>query len=219
MANKINYQDRLIERMEAEKAAGRIPKILLHACCAPCASSCLTVLTGYCDIDLYFYNPNITVKEEYEYRLAELRRLVCAMEPVHDIRVIEGVYEPERFLELAKGMENEPERGARCHSCYRLRLEETARAAFAGGYDLFATTLTLSPLKPADVINRIGMEIQAQMASFEENSDRKATCEYLPSDFKKNDGYLRSIELSKKYGLYRQNYCGCIFSKRQLPQE
>ncbi|MCR5684926.1 MAG: epoxyqueuosine reductase QueH [Lachnospiraceae bacterium] len=231
MGNKINYQARLLDFLEAEKAAGRVPRLLLHACCAPCASSCLEVLDRYAQTDVFFYNPNITAKEEYEYRLAEIKRLVTVMELSRAVSVIEGRYEPERFMEMAKGLENEPERGIRCHGCYRLRLEETAKTAAAGGYDLFATTLTLSPLKPADIINEIGLGLQKSQGrmSGEKNpqgltdevrqysmaagTESGSFCRYLPSDFKKNNGYLRSIELSKEYGLYRQNYCGCVFSK------
>ncbi len=212
MANKINYQERLIKRLEEENAAGRIPRILLHACCAPCASSCLEVTDRYCDTDLFFFNPNITVREEYEYRLKELNKLVGSMKHVHNVRVIEGSYEPKRFFEAARGLENEPERGKRCHACYRLRLSETMKAAVSGGYDFFATTLTLSPLKPSDIINEIGLALQGEISAAT-GTDIKL-CEYLPSDFKKNNGYLRSIELSKEYDLYRQNYCGCGFSRR-----
>ena len=199
MDNKINYQHRLIEMLRLENESGRTPSILLHACCAPCSSACLEVLDRYACVTVFFCNPNITIREEYDYRLSELKRLVAQMPFQHRIEVEEGVCEPEAFFKMARGLENEPERGKRCHGCYRLRLQKTLERFAMGGFDLFATTLTLSPLKPAQVINEIGLEL----------SDR-----YLPSDFKKNNGYLRSIELSKEYGLYRQNYCGCIYSKQ-----
>lgn len=199
MGNAVNYQRKLTEILKDHNDNGHIPRILLHACCAPCASSCMEVLDRFADITVFFYNPNITIKEEYEHRLGELKRLVGEMTFAHRVEVLEGEYDPELFSSMSKGLENEPERGARCLNCYRMRLGKTARIAAEGGYDYFATTLTLSPLKPAQTINGIGMEI----------SDI-----YLPSDFKKNNGYLRSIELSGQFNLYRQNYCGCVYSRR-----
>jgi len=150
MQNRINYQKLLIDTLSRDNADGKTPRILLHACCAPCASSCLEVLDRYADITVFFFNPNITVKEEYEHRLREVERLVKEMPFEHTVTVEEGGYEPGDFFVMAKGLENEPERGRRCVGCYGLRLEKTARAAAAGEYDYFATTLTLSPLKPAD---------------------------------------------------------------------
>lgn len=199
MGNAVNYQRKLTEILKDHNDNGHIPRILLHACCAPCASSCMEVLDRFADITVFFYNPNITIKEEYEHRLSELKRLVGEMTFAHRVEVLEGEYDPELFFSMSKGLENEPERGARCLNCYRMRLGKTAQIAAEGGYDYFATTLTLSPLKPAQTINGIGMEI----------SDI-----YLPSDFKKNNGYLRSIELSGQFNLYRQNYCGCVYSRR-----
>ena len=198
MGTTVNYQREMIGVLTKENEDGHIPRILLHACCAPCASSCIEVLDRFADITVFFYNPNITIKEEYEHRLDEIRRLVGEMPLQHKIMVEEGEYDPDMFFNMSKGLENEPERGIRCYGCYRMRLERTAEAAVLGGYDYFMTTLTLSPLKPAQIINEIGTEI-SQM--------------YLPSDFKKNNGYLRSIELSRQYNLYRQNYCGCVFSR------
>lgn len=199
MGNAVNYQRKLTEILKDHNDNGHIPRILLHACCAPCASSCMEVLDRFADITVFFYNPNITIKEEYEHRLSELKRLVGEMTFAHRVEVLEGEFDPELFFSMSKGLENEPERGARCLNCYRMRLGKTAQVAAEGGYDYFATTLTLSPLKPAQTINGIGMEI----------SDI-----YLPSDFKKNNGYLRSIELSGQFNLYRQNYCGCVYSRR-----
>ena len=197
---KINAHREMLERLAALNERGETPKILLHACCAPCASSCLEVLDRFCDVGVFFYNPNITVKSEYDHRLAEIERLIGEMPFRHRIELIRGDYDPDRFLEMAQGLENEPERGARCLKCYRLRLEAARELFERGGYDLFATTLTLSPLKPADIINSIGRELSGEY--------------YLATDFKKDNGYPRSIELSKQYGLYRQNYCGCVFSRR-----
>ena len=224
MGNQVNYQRELIDLLKKQNENGQIPKILLHACCAPCASSCLEVLDRFAEITVFFYNPNITIREEYEHRLNEIRRLVVEMPLEHPVRVEEGEYDPDLFFNMSKGLENEPERGIRCHGCYRLRLEKTAEAAAAGGYDYFATTLTLSPLKPAQIINEIGMEISKNIY-FRQNPDQIRYMDllyevtfpaYLPSDFKKNNGYLRSIELSKQFDLYRQNYCGCEFSKSHL---
>ncbi|MCR5323747.1 MAG: epoxyqueuosine reductase QueH [Lachnospiraceae bacterium] len=226
MGNAVNYQRELIDILKKQNEANRTPRILLHACCAPCASSCIEVLDRSADITVFFYNPNITIREEYEHRLNEIKRLVGEMRLIHNVKVEEGEYDPEAFFAMAQGLENEPERGRRCHGCYRMRLERTAEAAVRGGYDYFATTLTLSPLKPADVINEIGIEI-SNMLRKNSLPDMTATCPdpgtgtmlkagttYLPSDFKKNNGYLRSIELSKQYDLYRQNYCGCVFSRK-----
>lgn len=178
------------------------PTILLHTCCAPCSSVCLKRLGEYFKITIFFYNPNITDQEEYLKRLEEIKRFIKEFKVKYEIRIIEGKYDPDIFLEMAKGMEDFPERGNRCFLCYRLRLEETLKVALENGFDYFATTLTLSPFKNANWLNQIGEEI----------SQNKKT-KYLFSDFKKHNGYKESIELSKKYHLYRQNYCGCIYSK------
>ena len=185
--------------IETIKADGKTPSILLHACCAPCASYCLEYLTGAFDVTLFYYNPNITDKAEYELRLQELVRLGIEF----SVKVIDGEYDGKIFFEHSKGLEKEPERGKRCEKCFALRLNKTKEIA-GNNYDYFATTLTLSPLKNAELINAIG-------SSLEDSDGAK----YLPTDFKKKGGYLRSIELSKKYNLYRQNYCGCVFSKRK----
>ena len=180
------------------KKDGKNPSLLLHACCAPCASYCLEYLSGVFDVTLFYYNPNITDEKEYELRLNELRRLAREF----DVRVIDGEYDGKVFFEYSKGLEQEPERGKRCEKCFTLRLQKTKEVA-GKNYDYFATTLTLSPLKNAELINAIGV-------SLESNGEAK----YLATDFKKKGGYLRSIELSKQYDLYRQNYCGCIYSKK-----
>lgn len=205
MANNINYHKEL-ERILCEwqkntPGDGQIPRILLHSCCAPCSSYCLEYLTQKARVTVFYYNPNITSKEEYEYRLNEQKRLISEMEFVYPADLIPGEYDPQKFFDMAKGLEDAPERGPRCAGCYSMRLTETAKVASELKYDFYATTLTLSPLKPSDAINRIGLGIESGSV-------------YLPSDFKKNNGYLRSIELSKEHGLYRQNYCGCIYSKR-----
>lgn len=197
---KINYDgvmQRQIDEMEGRK------KLLLHACCAPCASGCVDRLTPFFDLTLFFYNPNIDGQGEYDKRAEELKRFASLYLP--GTEVIVEPYDPEEFFSAARGLEKEPERGARCKECYRLRLERTARYAKEGGYDYFATTLTLSPLKNAQWLNEIGLSL---------SSDDKG--KYLCSDFKKRGGNVRSGELCREYDLYRQNYCGCRFSKNNL---
>ena len=195
VANAQVELDKLIAQCEKD---GVTPRLLLHACCAPCASYPLEYLSPYFDITLLYYNPNITEKEEYEKRLRELRKLAHEF----GFNVIDGQYDDSIFFERSKGLEEEPERGIRCKECFTLRLTKTKEIAGAN-YDYFATTLTLSPLKNANLINEIGLSLQEEEQA-----------KYLPTDFKKKGGFLRSIELSKKYDLYRQNYCGCEFSKR-----
>lgn len=178
-------------------------KLLLHVCCAPCSSYVLELLEQQYEITAFFYNPNITEKEEYEKRVAELRRFTKEALFAQEVTVQEGSYEPALFFEMARGLEKEPERGKRCYKCYELRMREAAAYAKAHGFDLFTTTLSISPHKNAAWINEIGGRLAEE---FEIG--------YLHSDFKKKNGYARSIELSKEYGLYRQNYCGCVFSRR-----
>lgn len=199
---KINYH--LECEKEIKRNEGRIPKLLLHSCCAPCSSSVLEFLSNYFDITLFYYNPNITPAEEYYKRVAELHRLVSEAPYPHPVAITEGRYDSREFFAIAKGLEDLPEGGQRCFKCYRLRLEETARAAAEGGYEYFTTTLSVSPYKNAQKLNAIGMALAQQYG-----------VKYLCSDFKKKNGYRRSIELSAQYGLYRQNYCGCIFSQIQ----
>ncbi|MDO4487868.1 MAG: epoxyqueuosine reductase QueH [Eubacteriales bacterium] len=192
---------------ELKKLVGSLrdrPRILLHVCCAPCASSCMEFLTKYFDVTLYFYNPNMDSEEEYNKRADELIRLINEMELPSKVKTVIAPYDNEAFEEMAKGLENEPERGGRCLKCYELRLRETARFMESGEYDYFATSLTLSPLKSAEAINTIGEKIAEATG-----------LKYLPTDFKKDNGYKRSIELSKEHDLYRQDYCGCRFSKTQ----
>lgn len=199
---KRNYQHELDMLLNENTKKGITPKLYLHACCAPCSSYVLEYLSHYFNITVVFYNPNITDKEEYEYRLSEEERLVGEMKFINPVSLIKGDYNPEVFFDMSKGLESAPERGVRCIKCYGERLRYTAGLAKADGADYFATTLTLSPLKNADAINKIGEKLSQDFG-----------VAYLCTDFKKKGGYLRSIELSKEFGLYRQNYCGCVFSK------
>ena len=192
--------------LEMEKQIKNIKegsKLLLHACCAPCSSAVLERLANFFKISIFYYNPNITEEDEYRKRINELKRFISVFKTKYPVEIIEGNYEPEKFMEMANGLENEPERGKRCFKCYELRLEETAKIAEELGFNHFATTLTLSPHKNANWINEIGEEL-----------NKKYKTNYLYSDFKKKEGYKKSIELSKEYNLYRQDYCGCIYSKR-----
>ena len=201
--NKRNYQRELDILIENNTKEGRVPTLFLHACCAPCSSYCLEYLSRYFKITVVFYNPNITEKDEYTYRLEEEKRHIRKMSFEHPVEIVEGEYIPDRFFDLAKGLESAPERGPRCLKCFEERLRYTANLAKEKGADYFATTLTLSPLKNADAINKIG-----------ESLSEAAGVAYLCTDFKKKGGYLRSLELSKEHNLYRQNFCGCIFSKK-----
>ncbi len=177
--------------------------LLLHACCAPCSSAVLERLGNIFKITILYYNPNITEEVEYQKRLNEIHKFIKKFKTKYKINIIDGRYEPKEFFSIAKGLENEKERGKRCYKCYELRLEETAKIAKEKNFDYFTTTLSLSPYKNSNWINEIG-----------KNLKEKYNINYLYSDFKKNNGYKRSIELSKEYNLYRQNYCGCIYSKR-----
>lgn len=196
---KVNW-DKLFKDYVASLSGKK--RLLLHACCAPCSSSVLERVTPYFDVTLFFYNPNITDKNEYEYRLSELHRFVSAVYG-DKVKILEGEYNAEKFYDLAKGLEDLPEGGNRCFNCYYDRLFETAKTAKVGLYDCYCTTLSVSPYKNADKLNEIGQQISKEIG-----------VDFLPSDFKKGQGYVRSIELSKEYGLYRQNYCGCEFSRQ-----
>ena len=198
---KPNYQLELDKTLKKITSENIRPRLLLHACCAPCSSYVLEYLTQYFDITVFFYNPNISPESEYLHRVSEIKRLISEMCPT--VKFIEGRYEPEKFYEMAKGLENEPERGARCVKCYRMRIEESAVIAKQNNFDYFTTTLSISPQKDSHVLNSIGKEISEIY-----------NVPYLYSDFKKKGGYKRSIELSAEFHLYRQNFCGCIYSKR-----
>lgn len=203
--NRVNYQRELDKITDRLKEEGRAPTLLLHSCCAPCSSYVLEYLCSLFRITAFYYNPNISASEEYAKRVAEQKRLIAAYngeKKGYPIEITEGDYEPGRFFEMAKGLENCPEGGERCFRCFDLRLRETAKRAKEGNFDYFCTTLTISPLKNAEKLNEIG---QALAEEYE--------ISWLPSDFKKKDGYKRSVELSAEYGLYRQDYCGCAFSR------
>ena len=176
------------------------PKLLLHVCCAPCSSHCLEILDNFFDVTVFYYNPNISPFEEYQKRLLEEKNFVKLLYP--NTKVVEAEYDNDNFETIVKGLENLPEGGARCKLCYHMRLEETAKYARDNKYDFFTTSLTISPYKNSKILNEIGEKVAKQYG-----------VDYLFSDFKKEDGYKRSIELSKKYNLYRQNYCGCKYSK------
>ena len=202
--NKINYQKELDKVIEVLQRQGRVPRLLLHSCCAPCSSYVLEYLSRYFEITVFYYNPNIYPPEEFGKRVEEQKRLIAQLPAEHPISFLDGPYEPERFYEMAKGLEQVPEGGERCFKCYRLRLSETAEMARAGKYDYFTTTLSISPLKNAEKLNEIGGQLAKDYG-----------VDYLYSDFKKRNGYKRSTELSREYGLYRQDYCGCVFSMRE----
>jgi len=196
---KTNYDlqfDNIVNGLEVKK------RLLLHACCAPCASSVLERVTPYFDVTIYFYNPNITDRAEYLHRYNELLRFVSIVYG-DKIKVIDGGFEPQPFIEAARGLEDEPERGLRCDKCFYLRLKKTAELAKVGLYDYYCTTLSVSPHKNAQLLNELGFKIE-----------QEELVKWLPSDFKKKQGYVRSIELTKEYDLYRQNYCGCVFSQK-----
>lgn len=199
-----NYQKELDNIIEKKERMGEAPKLLLHSCCGPCSSYCLEYLSRHFSITDFFYNPNITDENEYRKRAAELERLIKTQPHRHAVSFVLGKYEPERFRAVSSGYEQCAEGGQRCVRCFALRLDEAARVAAAWKMDFVTTTLTISPLKRADVINAIGERAAAAHG-----------VRWLPSDFKKRGGYQRSIELSREYGLYRQDFCGCGYSKRR----
>ena len=208
--NKRNYSKELDAYIEDFQKKGEYPKLLLHACCAPCSSYCLEFLRNYFDVTVFFYNPNITEEAEYSKRVLEEKRLIGEYNKLEGrkIEILEGEYKPSDFIDAVRGLEDCKEGGERCRKCFELRLSETAGVAKEKGFDFFTTTLTISPLKNADVLNEVG-----------EEAGRAVGMAFLPSDFKKKEGYKRSIELSREYGLYRQDYCGCSFSKAQRELE
>lgn len=206
--NRPNYQ-RVLEQTLTEirtvaETDGYVPTLLLHSCCAPCSSYVLEYLSEYFFITVFYYNPNIYPEQEYVMRVREQQEFIRRFPAKHAIAFIEGAYDTGRFYAMAKGMEHLPEGGARCFACYELRLREAGALARARGFDYFTTTLSISPLKNADKLNEIGMQIGAQ-----------CKVAYLQSDFKKKNGYKRSTELSREYGMYRQGYCGCVYSYRE----
>ena len=204
----MNYQKELDKTLEQLDKEAKVPTLLLHSCCAPCSSYVLEYLSQYFQITVFYYNPNIYPESEYTKRILEQQTLIGQMKSKHPISFMAGAYDKERFYAMAEGMETLKEGGARCMKCYELRLREAAEVAKKGNFDYFTTTLSISPMKNAVKLNEIGMRLaeEYQVA-------------YLLSDFKKKNGYKRSIELSKEYGLYRQDYCGCEFSKREREQQ
>ena len=202
--NQRNYQKELEKILADSEEKGK--RLFLHSCCAPCSSYVLEYLSGFFRITVFYYNPNITFGEEYQKRVEEQKKLIATLNCNKNgfaIEFVEGDYEPEKFFEMAQGHEKDKEGGERCFLCYELRLREAALMAKEGGFDYFTTTLSISPMKNAVKLNEIG-----------EKLSKEYEIAYLPSDFKKKNGYKRSIELSKEYDLYRQDYCGCEFSIR-----
>lgn len=202
--NRRNYQRELDEILRNIEDGQAVPRLLLHSCCAPCSSYVLEYLSEYFHITDFFYNPNISPEKEYRHRVEEMKRLIQELPMKHPVDFVEGPYEPARYYDEVKGLEEEPEGGARCEVCFRMRLEEAAKIAAEGGFDYFTTTLTISPMKDPVLLNTIG----------EEMGERYGV-KYLDSEFRKRNGYKRSIELSREYDLYRQDFCGCIFSKQE----
>lgn len=202
-----NYRLEMEREINSFEKEGRTPSLLLHCCCAPCSSSVLEQLTDHFHVTVYYYNPNISSEEEYLKREKELERLIAEQPARYPVSYVAGPYEPEKFEAIAVGLENEPEKGRRCHRCYRLRLEAAGQEAAKIGAEYFTTTLSVSPLKDANTLNSIGASVS-----------ESCHVPYLFSDFKKKDGFLRSIRLSEKYNLYRQDYCGCRFSKNKMSE-
>ena len=200
-----NYGRMLDEKLAELEKSGDKPKLMLHACCSPCSIHTLLFLYEHFDITVYFCNPNIAPEEEYEFRKSELKRLISELGL--DVKMIDEDYDPAPFYALAKGLEDLPERGERCRKCIAYRLRKTGEKAAEYGCGYFTTTLTISPHKDCSFINECGAEISAECG-----------VAYLFSDFKKHDGYKHSIELSRQYNLYRQNYCGCVYSRRAAAQ-
>lgn len=217
--NRTNYQlelEKILKELEKEEN-GEAPTLFLHSCCGPCSSYVLEYLAPYFQITVFYYNPNISMEEEYRHRVAEQKRLIDAYnreQKGHPIRILEGDYRPSDFYEAIRGFEACPEGGERCFRCYGLRLRETALQAKKRGMDYFGTTLTISPLKNAQKLNEIGEALEREL---QENRD--GSPHWLPSDFKKKGGYQRSIELSRQYELYRQDYCGCSYSKAEREKQ
>ena len=201
---KVNYQKELEKLLKQLGEEQRVPSLMIHSCCAPCSSYVLEYLSEYFKITIFYYNPNIYPESEYTKRILEQQKLIRDMKFRYPVSFLAGKYDKEKFYEMAAGMEDLKEGGARCMKCYELRLTETARQAVAGEFDYFTTTLSISPMKNAQKLNEIGVRVGEEYG-----------VKYLVSDFKKKNGYKRSIELSKEYGLYRQDYCGCEFSMRR----
>lgn len=201
---KENYQIILDKTIADLSERGVVPTLLLHSCCAPCSSYVLEYLSKYFHITIFYYNPNLDTREEFERRVGEQKKLISKLPVENEVKFIEGEFDKSKFYDIARGLEDVPEGGERCFKCYRLRLKESAKIAKELGFDYFTTTLSISPLKNAQKLNEIGIEVGESYG-----------VKYLLSDFKKREGYKRSCELSKIYGLYRQDYCGCEYSKAE----
>lgn len=209
--NKRNYQKELDSFIEKLKETQEKPKkVFLHSCCAPCSSYCLEFLSEHFEVTVFYYNPNIYPEEEYRKRVIEQQEFIKRFPAKHKISFMEGEYKPQDFYDAVKGLEHIKEGGERCFACYRLRLQEAWEYAEKYGFDYFTTTLTISPLKNAEKLNQIGEELAARGAG---------KTQFLPSDFKKKNGYKRSVEISNEYGMYRQDYCGCVFSKKEREKQ
>lgn len=206
--NQVNYQKVLEETIRVNERDGKVPTLLMHSCCAPCSSYCLEYLSNYFRITVFYYNPNIYPDEEYYKRVEEQKHFIERLPAKYPISFVEGEYDKQRFYEMAKGLEDCKEGGERCFKCYELRLRESAEMAKELGMDYFTTTLSISPLKNAARLNEIGDRLAEEYK-----------ISYLNSDFKKKNGYKRSVEISAEYDMYRQYYCGCVFSKNQRDRE
>ncbi|MCI5600177.1 MAG: epoxyqueuosine reductase QueH [Hallerella porci] len=202
--NPVDYQRKLDGILRDLEKRGEVPSLLLHCCCAPCSTYVLEYLSNYFRITTFYYNPNIFPEEEYQHRVAELKRFSAEFPTKYPVQFLEGNYEPAKYYAAVKGLEHDPEGGARCLKCFELRLGESAKVAKELGMDYFTTTLTISPMKDAAVLNEIG-----------EKMAEKFGVRHLPSNFKKRNGFLRSTEICKIYGLYRQDFCGCVYSKME----
>ncbi len=205
--DKVNYQV-MLDEIIRDIPDKETPRLLMHSCCAPCSSYCLSYLAEYFSITVLYYNPNISPEDEYYKRIKEQARLVDVLPVKNKISFAEGEYEPLEFFKMAEGMEDMPEGGARCFKCYEMRQRKAAEYALAHGFDYFTTTLSVSPHKNAQVLNETGLRLEKEYG-----------VKYLVSDFKKKGGYQKSIQYSREYNLYRQDYCGCIFSKKEREQE
>lgn len=200
----MNYQKKLDDILDELNLDSRLPKLLLHACCAPCSSYVLEYLSNYFEITLYYYNPNIHPETEYTRRINELKKFITEYKTKNKINLVEENYNPKEYFNVVKGLEDLGERSKRCYKCYEFRMEKAIKYAKENNFDYFTTTLSISPYKDAVWINEIGSMLE-----------EKYNLKYLYADFKKKNGYKRSLELSKEYGLYRQDYCGCIYSKQE----
>ncbi|SER52232.1 epoxyqueuosine reductase QueH [Lachnobacterium bovis] len=206
--NKVNYQIVMEKIISEHQLKNEVPKLLLHSCCAPCSSYCIELLSQYFEVTVFYYNPNIYPEEEYFYRAKEQMRFIEEFDTKYDVKFLEGEFDTKKFYDISKGLENAKEGQERCFKCYKLRLEETAKIAKELGFDYFTTTLSISPLKNSQKLNQIGAELE-----------NKYGIKYLFSDFKKKNGYKRSTEISKEFDMYRQYYCGCVYSKRDRDKE